>query len=39
VSVNGVPGMRVPGDLRIKAPAGLESTVGSGGGADAHDTS
>ena len=38
-SVDGVPGTRVPGNLRIPAPAGPEGTVGSGGGADAHDRS
>jgi Zn-dependent M28 family amino/carboxypeptidase len=37
-SVNGVPGIRVPGSFRIPAPAGPEGTVGSGGGAAQDDT-
>ena len=32
-SVNGVPGLSVPGKFTIPAPAGPEGTVGSGGGA------
>jgi Zn-dependent M28 family amino/carboxypeptidase len=32
-TVNGVPGMKVPGNFTIPAPAGPEGTVGSGGGA------
>jgi len=37
-SVNGVPGINVPGGLKIPAPAGPEGTTGSGGGlAPDHD--
>lgn len=35
-SVNGVPGIPVPGDLVIPAPAGPQGTVGSDGGDDEH---
>jgi hypothetical protein len=36
-TVNGVPGTKVPGNFTIPAPAGPEGTVGSGGGAAAHE--
>jgi len=36
-SVNGVPGKKAPGNVKLPAPAGPEGTVGSDGGADHHD--
>jgi len=36
-TVNGVPGIPVPGDFVLPAPAGPEGTVGSGGGAEADE--
>ena len=35
-AVNGVPGVQVPGGLKLPAPAGPEGTTGSDGGL-AHD--